>query len=189
MIVRRWCGVVVMLVACSSGKGEQAAPTASETVTPTAALPVDASVDANADAAEREAKVVTMSAANRAALIEKLDLSAIETRGVLVNQGTVATGGLTREDIDKVIKARAGLLRACYQKELERVPSLQGKVVVSFAIGADGKVTAAKLAEPATTLDDDVVTSCILRQFQRMVFPAKGAVAKVTYPLIFSKPE
>jgi hypothetical protein len=34
-----------------------------------------------------------------------------------------------------------------------------------------------------------VVTSCIVRQFQRMLFPARGAVAKVTYPLIFSKAE
>jgi hypothetical protein len=138
-------------------------------------------------AADSEAKVVSMSAVNRAALLEKL--SALETRRVLVDQGTAATGALTREEIDKVIKSRAGLLRACYQKELERKPSLQGKVVVSFAIGEDGKVTGAKLAEPATTLDDEVVTSCIVRQFQRMLFPARGAVAKVTYPLIFSKAE
>ena len=44
-------------------------------------------------------------------------------------------GGLTAEEINRVVKARAGVFRACYQHELNRSPGIGGKLVVHFVIG------------------------------------------------------
>jgi hypothetical protein len=133
-----------------------------------------------------------LSKADAEAILAKLDQASLDGVGVMLNQGTTAaagaSAGLTAAEIDKVIKARAGLLKACYQKELAKKPGLEGKLVVSFTIAADGTVSRATRNDPASTLRDDDVTSCILRQFQRMSFPARGG-GKVTYPLIFSSQE
>jgi hypothetical protein len=92
---------------------------------------------------------------------------------------------LTKDDIHRVIKGRAGLLRACYAKELERKPDLSGKVLVRFTISAEGKVSKAAIDAARSTLDDPAVTRCVVRQFLGLRFPAKGG-AQVNYPLIFS---
>ena len=136
-----------------------------------------------------EGKVAILSSATNKELMDalvKLEAPRLAKLESTDGAGAPPDGALTREEIDRVIKARAGVLRACYQKALDKKPELSGKVVVSFSIGGDGKVTRATLAKPATTLDDAAVTSCVLRQFTRMEFPAKGATANVNYPLIFA---
>lgn len=93
-------------------------------------------------------------------------------------------GGLTSQEIDRVIKSRAGIFRACYQRELNRTPGLAGKLVVKFEIGSDGSVGAASVA--SSTIRSDAVSTCVIAQFKRLKFPAKGATAVVTFPLMFS---
>ena len=93
-------------------------------------------------------------------------------------------GGFTADEIQRVVKARAGVLRACYQKELNRTPGLAGKIIVGFAIAEDGTVASA--AVRSTTMKNEEVESCLRRNVLRLRFPAKGNRANVTYPFVFS---
>jgi TonB family protein len=93
-------------------------------------------------------------------------------------------GGYTADEIQRVIKARTGVFRACYQRELNRTPGLAGKVVIDFTIGEDGTVTSAEVK--STTMNNDAVESCLVRQIRKLRFPAKGTRANVSYPFIFS---
>jgi hypothetical protein len=92
--------------------------------------------------------------------------------------------GLTAEEINRVVKARAGVFRACYQKELNRSPGLGGKVVMHFVIGGDGTVKSAKTAG-GTTMHNEAVEECINRQIMGLHFPAKGGISNVNYPFVF----
>jgi hypothetical protein len=93
-------------------------------------------------------------------------------------------GGYTADEIHRVVKARAGIFRACYQKELNRTPGLTGKVVIDFTIAEDG--TVARSAVKSTTMNNENVELCIRRNIERLRFPAKGTRANVTYPFVFS---
>ena len=94
-------------------------------------------------------------------------------------------GGLTADEIDRVVKSRAGVFRACYQKELNHSPGIGGKLVVHFVIGGDGVVKSANNA--GGSLTNDEVSSCVKANIMRLKFPAKGGVANVNYPFVFSQ--
>jgi len=98
-----------------------------------------------------------------------------------------ATGdfnGLSKEEIDRVVRARQGIFRACYQKELNRTPGIGGKLVIHFVITADGAVKSA--STQGGTLRNDGVESCVKSNIMRLKFPAKGG-AIVNYPFVFSQ--
>jgi len=105
---------------------------------------------------------------------------------VAVGEMSGDPGGYTEDEINRVVKARAGVFRACYQKELNRTPGLGGKLVVKFKIGADGSVLAAS-PTGGSTLSNDAVQSCISSNVMRLKFPPKGGVANVVYPFVFSQ--
>jgi hypothetical protein len=106
----------------------------------------------------------------------------------VVGTGT-ATGdfsGLSRDEIDQVVKKRAGLIRQCYQKQLDlKGKGLgSGKVVVHFVIDAGGSVTTTAIN--SSQVNDSTVEGCIRSQISRLKFPAKGG-AIVNYPFIFNQ--
>lgn len=97
-------------------------------------------------------------------------------------------GGLTAEEIDRVVKARAGVFRACYQKELNHTPGIGGKLLIHFKIGADGTVQAGNTTTASgTTLHNDAVEQCVKSNVNRLKFPPKGGVANVNYPFVFTQ--
>jgi hypothetical protein len=97
-------------------------------------------------------------------------------------------GGLTAEEIDRVVKARAGVFRACYQKELNHTPGIGGKLIVHFKIGGDGVVQAGNTSTASgTTLRNDAVEQCVKSNVNRLKFPAKGGIANVNYPFVFTQ--
>lgn len=98
-----------------------------------------------------------------------------------------ATGdfnGLSKEEIDRVVRARAGVFRACYQKELNRSPGIGGKLIIHFVIKTDGTVKSA--ATQGGTLRNAGVESCVKGNIMRLKFPAKGG-AIVNYPFVFTQ--
>ena len=98
-----------------------------------------------------------------------------------------ATGdfsGLSKDEIDRVVKARAGVFRACYQKELNRSPGIGGKLIIHFVIAADGSVKSS--ATQGGSLRNDGVESCVKSNIMRLKFPAKGG-AIVNYPFVFTQ--
>jgi hypothetical protein len=100
--------------------------------------------------------------------------------------GPLVMGGLNKSEIDEVIKHQEAALRYCYQRELQKDPSLSGKVVVKFTIAKDGTVSQASV--PSSSLSSDAVSSCLVGRFLRMKFPEpRGAgVVIVSYPFMFS---
>jgi len=105
---------------------------------------------------------------------------------VAIASGTGDFGGYTEDEINRVVKARAGVFRACYQKELNRSPGIGGKLVVRFKIGSDGAVQTAANAG-GSSLTNDAVEQCVKSNVMRLKFPPKGAIANVTYPFVFSQ--
>ena len=93
-------------------------------------------------------------------------------------------GGLTAEEINRIVRARKGVFRACYQTELNRSPSLGGKLIISFQIGGDGVVKSAKISG-GSSMRNDSVESCVRANIMRLKFPAKGGLANVNYPFLF----
>ena len=98
-----------------------------------------------------------------------------------------ATGdfnGLSKEEIDRVVKARAGVFRACYQKELNRTPGIGGKLIINFVIDSSGTVKSSRTN--GGSLKNDGVESCVKSNIMRLKFPAKGG-AIVNYPFVFTQ--
>jgi hypothetical protein len=90
---------------------------------------------------------------------------------------------LTEKDIDDVIHRAKGRLTICYQREVNRDPSLAGTVQVRFEIGPDGRVKTAKVT--SSSVRSDAVSDCLTRQIATLQFPAKGR-ADVNYPFVFA---
>jgi hypothetical protein len=95
-------------------------------------------------------------------------------------------GGYTEDEINRVVKARAGIFRACYQRELNRSPGIGGKLVIRFKIGANGKVASAAKAG-GSSLSNSAVEACVKSNVMRLQFPPKGAIANVIYPFVFTQ--
>ena len=93
-------------------------------------------------------------------------------------------GGLTADEINRVVQARKGIFRACYQAELNRSPGIGGKVIVNFQIGGDGIVKGAKISG-GSTMRNSTVEGCVTSNIMRLKFPAKGGLANVNYPFLF----
>jgi hypothetical protein len=82
----------------------------------------------------------------------------------------VATkGGLSAEQIRRVVNAHQGSMRACYEVEASRNPNLRGGIVLSWQIQPDGSVSTAGLV--SSTLQNPRVEGCVIRQVKTWHFP------------------
>jgi hypothetical protein len=106
--------------------------------------------------------------------------------------------------IQKIVRARFGAFRKCYEDGLARNPKLEGRVSIRFVIGRDGRVSNAEdldrrppeVAEwvprsppPAVqVMRDEQVSACVVAGFRELVFPPPegGGIVTVTYPIVFS---
>ncbi len=103
---------------------------------------------------------------------------------VMGQQSLAASGGLSSEQVRRVVMAHTGALRACYESEAQRNPQLRGGVTVAWQIDATGTVTGASLA--GTTLNNARVEGCIQRQVKAWHFPSSDAPTTVAgYPFRF----
>lgn len=85
-----------------------------------------------------------------------------------------------------MIKKRIGAIRACYEKELRRNPTLAGKVTIEFTIQPQGNVTSVKVG--ANTTGDDNVATCVKTAVGLFRFnpgPEGGSVS-FSYPFVFA---
>ncbi|MDP1829123.1 MAG: AgmX/PglI C-terminal domain-containing protein [Archangium sp.] len=98
----------------------------------------------------------------------------------------VGSGSLPKEAIANTIRADLKAIRLCYERELTKAPGLEGKVVVKFLIGADGRVQSVEDASDEP-FPSQKVTTCVLARFEGMKFPrpSGGGVVIVKYPFIF----
>jgi hypothetical protein len=95
-----------------------------------------------------------------------------------------AHGGLSAEQIRRVVMAHQGALRACYDSELARNPSLKGGVTMTWNIEPAGSVASAGVA--GSTIGNDRVSGCVLRQVKSWHFPVSESPTNVAaYPFKF----
>jgi outer membrane biosynthesis protein TonB len=106
--------------------------------------------------------------------------------------GTVATEAaeIDSADIDQgklgaFVRARQGLIKACYENALKRNPTLKGKVVIRFTILETGGV--ADVSASQNTLGSPDVAVCIINTIRswRTQFRPSGPVT-VEYPFLLS---
>jgi hypothetical protein len=92
--------------------------------------------------------------------------------------------GLSGADVRRVINAHVGSVRACYEAEVSRTPSLTGKITVAWVVEPSGEVSSVTLA--GTTLNNTPVEACVLREVHAWHFPVSAASTHVTgYPFHF----
>lgn len=95
-------------------------------------------------------------------------------------------GEFDSQIVVRQIRARIGAIRACYERELRRNPSLAGKVTVQFTIEQSGSVTRANATE--NTTNDAAVAACVVGTVARFRFnpgPEGGSVV-FSYPFVFA---
>jgi hypothetical protein len=104
-----------------------------------------------------------------------------------LKQGDVTvSAGLPKEIVQRVVRQQFGRFRLCYENGLRSNPSLAGKVTAKFKIDEKGEVISSQ--DSGSTMPDNGVTSCIVRQYKPLNFPAPegGAKVDVTYTIEFS---
>lgn len=90
------------------------------------------------------------------------------------------------DSVKKAMKRLSGRVKACYERELKANPDLQGKVVVAFEIGTNGKATGVEVTENST--NNAALGTCIRTEVQRASFspPPEEPVEVVGYPFILT---
>lgn len=106
--------------------------------------------------------------------------------GVRPQGEPIVIGGLDRSLIDAAVKRHLSQIRYCYQRQLARDPSLQGKITVQFTIASDGAVSRSRIK--SSSMGSAEVEGCISDRFLRMQFPqpSGGGIVIVSYPFMFS---
>lgn len=88
--------------------------------------------------------------------------------------------------IRRIVRQQTGRFRQCYLEGMRRAARLEGRVMVEFEIGSDGRVWRAR--ESAATLPDREVRRCLLRSMFELTFPnPHQQTIYVQYPLVFSR--
>lgn len=105
---------------------------------------------------------------------------------LLLGTQTVSASSLDKNLIRRVIQERQGEYQKCYTDALQWNPQLKGRLVVRFTVESDGEVSAA-VEQPAEgqRFPDEVMTGCVLFQFQQLRFIPGPEQFHVVYPLIF----
>lgn len=94
-------------------------------------------------------------------------------------------GDLSPDVIKDVMRKNLRAMKDCYERQLKRFPTLQGKIVISFEIVETGKVQGVDFVED--TVRNSEVKQCILgrARFWRFPKPDGGSVF-VSFPLVFT---
>ncbi len=91
---------------------------------------------------------------------------------------------LPPEEVQPVVLAHQQILGHCYDQELRRNPTLQGRIDVHLVIEANG--TASQVCAGDVTLPSEAVTSCVLRAFQTFSYSPYGEQVATIYPVEFA---
>lgn len=95
------------------------------------------------------------------------------------------TASMDKEDVRLIIKGNAKSLNGCYQDERKKRPKSQGKVVMAWTIGTDGRVIAARVK--SSTIKSPELETCMVERIKTWEFPKPpgGSTAEISYPFVF----
>jgi pSer/pThr/pTyr-binding forkhead associated (FHA) protein len=111
-------------------------------------------------------------------------------QGLVVGEDPViepmVKGGLTREQIAKIVAAHVAEISYCYEKGLLEDPALAGKIMLMWIINSRGKVTSSRIK--SSSLRNGQVHSCLARSVRSWRFPNPkgGGIVEVNYPFVFN---
>lgn len=106
-------------------------------------------------------------------------------RQVTVSSGTGSvSGGLSDEQIRRVVTAHLGAFRACYESDTDRNPNLKGGVTIKWQTTVEGNVITAALA--SSTLGNPRIEGCLVRQVKTWKLPSSTAPSNVEWPFKFA---
>jgi hypothetical protein len=89
--------------------------------------------------------------------------------------------------VRQYVRANYAKFRRCYEGGVQRDPKLAGTLVSRLVIGVEGSVTAV-FQGPESTMTDEAVVSCVLREYRNMVFPKPDAgIVVVDVPVKFGR--
>lgn len=99
---------------------------------------------------------------------------------------TTVVGGLDRSVIAEVIRRYQSQIRFCYERELQKNPSLEGRVAAEFTIDGTGRVSNVRIQEDSVG-SGGAVGRCISQRIRRWRFPEPkgGGEVIVSYPWTF----
>jgi len=106
-------------------------------------------------------------------------------RGMISLATPIVQGALPSDVIKRVIDQNKQQVRYCYEVELQRNQSLEGRLGVAWIIGAAGTVTQVRIKE--TTINNKNVENCVMEKIKNWIFPrpAGGGIVEVNYPFVF----
>jgi hypothetical protein len=104
-----------------------------------------------------------------------------------LSEESLVEGGLDREQINAVIQRNRGQITYCYERGLQKDPSIAGRVEVNFVINPLGQVSAARIGH--TSLSARQVENCIVDRLRGWKFPNPiGKVnVRVSYPFLLQR--
>jgi hypothetical protein len=94
------------------------------------------------------------------------------------------TAGCDGKAIAATVRRNLHAIQHCYELEMKRNPSLEGKVVVRLTLGADGRASGVELDED--TVHSAGLARCLDRTFRLWTFPASGQECVVVHPFLFA---
>jgi hypothetical protein len=103
-------------------------------------------------------------AVNRNEKIEMADLADL-TEEESPGQGGSAAGARDISQVSAIVYGHSQAIQYCYERELKRNPELKGKVVVRFAILANGATSQVTIV--SSSLQNENVERCILSRISR----------------------
>ena len=92
-------------------------------------------------------------------------------------------GSLLRQAVRAVVRRELPALTFCYERGRDRVPSLSGRLAVSWRLTDSGAAEDVRVVE--SSLPDDLVTACVLSAIRGWRFPSGHGGARVHYPFVF----
>jgi TonB family protein len=98
----------------------------------------------------------------------------------------VTAGGLSKEEVRRVVQRNLAQVRFCYSQELQSNPDLEGRVSVQFHIAPSGAVQSSQVA--SSNMGNAAVEQCVAQAARRWSFPQSPGLTVVTYPFLFQHP-
>jgi hypothetical protein len=107
-----------------------------------------------------------------------------ELKVAMTTGAPTSDGGLSKEQILRVVQSHAAAIQFCYEKELQRFPHLAGKVTLGWKVNLDGRVENVKV--DSSSLGNASAEGCMARQVKNWQFPKpNGVVCLVNFPFFF----
>jgi Ca-activated chloride channel family protein len=94
------------------------------------------------------------------------------------------SSGLSKEAVQKALKQQLSSIELCYQKALEKAPTIQGEATFRLVINSQGKIT--KVSLVSSKLNDKNLEQCLIQKVKGLNFPSPEGTDKVTATISFN---